>query len=836
MIPLVWRRPLTVLIMFRSRICFLSCITFSLASAGSNGIVSSINQDRATLRNGNLEVALDLDTVTFGGHSFEEPGCGFENAIAKTDVSSPTDSILAVAAITRKGRDPLGSHSTLEVTFEREAKVSEILQLRLYEDQSFLALRMGVRNHAAKDVRLFKFSPFSEARVFVEQVDSSSLRFLDGMAGGGATQVTADQELRSPNNLIATFATDGVRRSLVIGGLSYEDFAKYAQAIIAEDGKSLIASIEASDPSGRLIRAGETYLPNDWFYIDFVTNDPFLSLENYGKAVAAKMNASPNLYDFPTVCAWYTSMPIYGGGPDINHTTGIVEEAETIAKSGFLKYARAAVRLVPDTYYVKPVQRWFDKRSPDIVAALGSPDANTEQGWWDDEHWRKYGHYREPYETTAKWCKATENRGALPFNYIQTGLFSRDFALAHPEYMLRNDISELDRPYEGHNPWVTYDYTDPGFQKHLKQVWSNLGQGGVRGVMFDYPHLAWREEGGFEDPSATTASAYLEAFRLAREGLGPEAYIHERNVKREFPFLDITAGLVDSQRVWGDTDQADPEMYSRCGLRWYKKGTLFSYDADAKNLLKVRPPNRDGVRQVLTMLYVTSGRLLLGTSFEQLTPEILEDLGRVYPVHQERKSARPIDAFSIEGHPRIYDYEINKDWHQLTLFNPNYEEENTIEVDLGRRPSFGGLGFQAKKKYYIYDFWNDRFEGMILGSGVLEQTLRPGEARMLSLRRVLQKPQVIATKRHVMQGLVDMPSVSWVETRNELIGTARVIAGEPYRFILALNGHHPLDVETTSGHGWIEVNEDQEEIIEVVLFSRTSRELDWKVRFASSRQ
>jgi len=51
-----------------------------------------------------------------------------------------------------------------------------------------------------------------------------------------------------------------------------------------------------------------------------------------------------------------------------NHTPRCVEEIDIAQKRG-LEYAPVGVQLIPDKYH-----------------------NDTEQGWCDDEHWRKFGH------------------------------------------------------------------------------------------------------------------------------------------------------------------------------------------------------------------------------------------------------------------------------------------------------------------------------------------------------------------------------------------------------------------------------------------------------------
>ena len=172
------------------------------------------------------------------------------------------------------------------------------------------------------------------------------------------------------------------------------------------------------------------------------------------------------------MCLWYAHHSGYGGGKAKNDTVGAVAEMEEIRKSGFLKYSRAAVRLVPDCY-----------------------SKNNQQGCWDDKHFQMHGStnlgqfeggtYKAPYETSEKWGKAITERGGIPLTYCQTGFRSEDYAHAFPEHMLFNSSTawmheSYKRPLDDDEFWGnawgksyrawSYDCTDPGFVKHMKDV------------------------------------------------------------------------------------------------------------------------------------------------------------------------------------------------------------------------------------------------------------------------------------------------------------------------------------------------------------------------------
>jgi len=544
----------------------------------------------------------------------------------------------------------------------------------------------------------------------------------------------------------------------------------------------------AMDPVGKRIDPAGSYHSSDRFYIDVSTPDPFIALEKYGFCVRTAQKINLSMYDFPTVCLWYAENSYYGNSRAENTSLGAVREMQTIAASGFLKYSRAAVRLVPDSYM---------------------PD--NQQGWWDDEHWQreviphndsKNGRYVPPYETSEKWAQAVTDLGGIPLTYFQTSFRSEDYAENFPDHMLFNKryawkgqaedttgglLTNWKKTWARNKRLWGYDYTDAHFLSHMNKVFKNLKTAGVKGLMFDYPASGWAFDGGMEDESVTTAAAYRTIFRLANDGLGPGAYVHERNMERG---SDISIGLVASMRTENDTDIMDGSTVTRCGLRWYKNRVLINLDTDSKNIVRLQG-NRDQVRAVLTMAYVTTGRLLLANSFSQFSAETLRDLTRTFPYHTTPKSARPVDAF-IADFPSVYDFEVEGDWHQLTFYNPDADSSRVVGIKMSGKPVEGALGLNDEQSYYVYDFWNDRFIGKVKGNARLEQLLRPGEARMMSVRACLDRPQVVSTDRHIMQGYLDMAHVEWNDSLGVLNGVSDVVAADPYNIIIATNGYVPL--------------------------------------------
>jgi hypothetical protein len=456
---------------------------------------------------------------------------------------------------------------------------------------------------------------------------------------------------------------------------------------------------------------------------------------------------------------------------------------ERAKEMGLLKYTPLAPRLEPDVYC-----HW------------GNGD--TQQGWWDDEHFAKYGSLKKPYETYAKWCGKIAELGGIPFTYFQVSLPSNDFALAHPDWMLNKDISDLHRTHAHHRPWIRYDYSSKGFQKHMQGVWARMRKAGLKGVKFDYPETGWNKDGGFEDPSYTTTRAYTKIYELCKEGLGEDSYVHERilggQVHETAPRLDVTAGTVDLQRIWTDSNHFEPEMASRMGLRWYKSRSVFHYYPDGKSFVQNGKPLPVYQRRAfLTLIAFLGGRLELGCSFNLMTQPMLHDLTRLYPIFPGIKSPRPVDMLASSDHPSVYAYEVGEGWTQVLLVN-NGKKTATVSTKLSASSTEqGGLGLDGRGSYHAFDFWSQKSIGLLKGSDTLSARLRPGEVAMISLRRKVRHPQAVSTNRHIMQGMVETRNVEWKD--GALTGELDVVGGEPFVLTVAGNGRKLTTAEVSTG-------------------------------------
>lgn len=979
------------------------------AAVGECGVTARHDGATAVLENELVRVEFDLAKGRYLAIDRRDESRGFRDGCIRIGKWTSTQQGVVCRASDRPTNDSLGKGRTLAVECAASGRPTLLLEITIYDGKGFLAIRSGIVNTSAQPLRLKEFQPLTAARAFPAIGEIANAQTLNGEGGGRNTTVQAGAARSSSNNVLMTFRKEDRRRSVVLGGLGYHEWMKWAavwpsaaapsdnairlrelEARLAQAGGKLAAYLDcggvqdamatagptltvvrgrpydfasgfaapcystvlfddkaveiaaagldprkhyaigfswwdysadgrvesvvlavgdesartvlvekealpayalvreqlpvektfdvparlyasgklklqfvfngarkpgsnavvsevwlvegsadvarkiagmppsvakdgaaeravylhlkAMDPVGRRVDPGERYLPEDRFYVDVTTDDPFEAAEQYGLAVRAAQQAKPNPYTFPTICSWYAGVtfePAAQNHPEksrygIATTTGQVAEMDFIRQTGFLDCSAIALRLVPDNY-----------------------TPNNPQGWWDDKHWQEQGFYTPPYETSAKWGQALHRRGGLAITYFQSDRVSADFRKEHGDLVL------LGRG--------ALDYTNPKVQRYMRDVYGPM-RGNIAGMMFDYCDELWcfnLSQGGFFDGRVTAASVYRTVFRLAKEGLGPRSWVHERPVDN--PGSDVAVGLIDSQRTSGDTASISPKLIARSGLRWYKNRVLFAYDMDSKSLLNAwketfpKVSEADGRRMTLTMCYVAASRLLLANLFRDLPAEAIRDLERTMPYHMQPRSARPLDAFVADGPPRVYDYPVSADWHQLAFLNVDGDHRATIGVPLSGETALGAVGLDRKSQYYVYDFWNDAFCGKVSGSETLKQTLRPGEARMLSLHRIENYPQFLSTDRHLMQGFVDLVGVPrWDAKERTLRGISKVIGGRAYRIVLAGNGYVPESATATGATARIEPLVGGKGLYRLRLQSDRTGEIDWSVRFSNT--
>jgi len=300
--------------------------------------------------------------------------------------------------------DVFGKGKTVIVTARYRDYADTRWEATLYDDKEFITFTMGIVNDSKRPYTLTTYYPLKSYNVLRGMGVKENFCALNGNSGANRTYAKDTTILLCFNNMMIRCGDLKNPNILVTGGLTYHDFEKFCS--FTKLGDSLNLQLWAEDPVGKLIDPGTSYKSDDRFYLCVSNANPFEAMEKYGLAVRAAQDIHLNYYDFPTECLWYAT--VYAQDPNrrkFNDTKGALEEMDNAIKSGFTKYSRVAIRLVPDAY---------------------GPD--NQQGWWNDEHWAMWGdkmsadgaNYVPPYLSSESWCQEILRKGGLPMTYIQT--------------------------------------------------------------------------------------------------------------------------------------------------------------------------------------------------------------------------------------------------------------------------------------------------------------------------------------------------------------------------------------------------------------------------------
>ena len=230
----------------------------------------------------------------------------------------------------------------------------------------------------------------------------------------------------------------------------------------------------------------------------------------------------------------------------------------------------------------------------------------------------------------------------------------------------------------------------------------------------------------------------------------------------------------------------------------------------------VRPPlTIEQARTWATLTGITGQVLMASDDMPKLPADRVELLRRLLPV----ADIRPMELYPLTDRHSIFDLKINLpnvgEWDVVAVFNWSREWTKTGAV------SPASLGIDPNRDGYIfYDVWKER----VLSTGRDEQRIRvpPMSCRVISVRRVVGRPQLVGTSRHLTQGADDLEAVAWNGRTRTLSGRSRVVGGDPYRIRFTVpRGWAVRDrnVRVSRGIGTITLRTDGNETV------------DWSVRF-----
>ncbi len=619
--------------------------------------------------------------------------------------------------------------------------------IALYPQWPFAFLQLNLRN-GAKTEQIINRLPV--ATLTAEWQSAANLKTL-----GTGGLLNAD---RNPGSYAwLALAEPQSRNGLVAGWLTHDRASGVLFSKVVE-GK---VQLEARGDYGRLRLAPKQKTSSEILAIGYF-DDARVGLEAWAYSVAQVYNIQ---LPPPPVgyCTWYSNK--HGGASDEAHLAEIGEYAKQNLKPFGFDFVQ------------------IDDGWQQGDAKGNGPKKNFTQ-------FNETGAYKSGMRATAD---ALRKQGLTP------GLWFMPFAGTHndPWFADKQELfvkragapSEAGTPYDTSWGGTSLDMTNPQAQKYVADIVKRISKEwtykyfkmdglytGI-GVKQVYVNAGYKEDdfgdAVFFNPDKTNIEAFRDGLKIVRKAAGNDVFFLGCTMTQNMRSFGGSIGLVDAMRIGPDNNGswkgwvgASPVF----GSRYYFLNNRIWYNDPDPFYLRGSIPVEEA--RTIASWPTIAGQLNSSSDWlPDLAPERLDILRRTMPSHHA--ATRPVDFFENEL-PRVWqvtDASGGPRRDVLALYNWS-DEISDLNVYLAR------CGLRTDVEYAAFDFWKNTFIAPFKGS--LLSTIPAHGCRILALRVVENHPILLSTSRHITQGIIDVKSEKWDDTKNTIFGQSEVVSGDPY--------------------------------------------------------
>ena len=386
-----------------------------------------------------------------------------------------------------------------------------------------------------------------------------------------------------------------------------------------------------------------------------------------------------------------------------------------------------------------------------------------------------------------------KTEGLIPGIWTNSNITNPDFAQTQPEALIKNEAGE---PMLGE--WIDYllNGEPETLQKHVAPYYRGLRELGyeyfktdaIRHSIFDGLHEAVRQ-GLMSNKEA--AARFRAILQTAREAIGDSAYF-----LASWGVLSEAVGLVDACRIAMDANPtwAGVRMQLVESARWFHtQRVLFCNDpyhicARAK---------LEWVRSLCSLVSITGQLYMLSDPLADYDEDRLEIIRKTLPPLETVTAEtgclpldfpaftwtklhgfavpreNPVEAEDVTVQEARYiggDYPTIDDDHPFgslwAIHLQQAQRQWCVMSRFGIRPlppshiPLQNLALNPRQEYHVFDFWAQEYLGIVSGQVTCGE-LELGHCQILSLLPVLERPQFVATSRHLSMGAVSLRSESW---------------------------------------------------------------------------
>ena len=379
---------------------------------------------------------------------------------------------------------------------------------------------------------------------------------------------------------------------------------------------------------------------------------------------------------------------------------------------------------------------------------------------------------------------------ALWIGFAVESDINNEFVKDNPEIIIADEKAWCGRYF--------FDLSHPKYlNEFLPKAFAKVKEWGYDVIKFDtitngkiinekYHYLCY-------DPLLTSRDLHRNLAKIARREMGDGAYMLSCCAHNLADIL-WTADLYESARVGSDIFNWQ-EFISNGVLRVLRLYPLHNnlFFADCDNLV-LRDQYNDYYQAMSRVYFVSMLGLPMtfGDEFEVLDEKRIDLIKTSLPV--------------LDVHPMDIKYKTKlSDVLKMNLvINKEYENYNVVNVfnvsgkEKNVNVSFEDDLYIDNGKYLVYDFTKNTFCGIMTESFDVE--LDVNESRIFAVRKLVDRPQLVSTSRHITQGAAEIDSMTW--KNNTLSITADVIGGAEYTLtIFVPDGFSAPDNLVSAGNG-----------------------------------
>ncbi|MCC6230920.1 MAG: alpha-galactosidase [Phycisphaerales bacterium] len=434
-------------------------------------------------------------------------------------------------------------------------------------------------------------------------------------------------------------------------------------------------------------------------------------------------------------------------------------------------------------------------------------------------------------------------KGLVPGLWLAAGFLNDEEARANPELFLKNSSGGIAK-----GKWVgnVPDYANPAtIDRLVHSVYRPLHEMGWKYIKLDaLRHVRYEGFNSFPESFAARgldrAKVYRDYVRTVRDDLGGAG--SETFLMACWGVRPELAGLVDGCRLGTD------------GFRW---GCLEQYNS-FNNVVWLNDPDhielKPGADYLSCMVTSMTGSLFMITDpAERYKNEDLDCVRRCIPV----LFTRPGQVFDVDPSrsSRIAEADTCRDGGPPTPFDGNeHSVTNMVVQELNTSYEswivlgltgpheapidLRSLGLSGEKKYVVFDVWTKRLVGVVSGQFTPPAIDPKYQCGLYCFREMRDRPQFVATSRHISCGAFDVSDVTWMEGQSGggvLAGVSTLVPGDPYEvFIHEPGGNTGARVSVDTGARVLS-SERVGGLRRVTLMTSGSTPVHWKVEYADVR-